>query len=632
MDGNLDFCLKRFADDQLSDSLKKLTQIERNLERKRTYDAETSQHDNDLKHQQETLLAKQFSQDLDENNSKINKTRQIIEEEFFHALQLIRNDVETIVQVSSTRNENREDSEEIRAAITKIRQQIAQIDSELTHLFNIIDSNNYHDHRNRIVQWLRQHYGYANELNRMVGKFNELGDLSVFSAQTFLMQTINECVSLWNARYKLISQFIHQMDEDSILSKQILDSLYRMTDSTTSLQFVQSYVENRCVRRFNREEYLIRRIEEEFEEQLAEQQRRIFELINALGQLCVNTTNEFQLNKKFRKIFHQNRVLPILMDRNNEAENNSLIIRLEDNYTRWTLNKHSIQQQFCLNLSQFLNLPDETFTIERVEQGSTILYIAIHPTYHQMISQQLNNSRESLRIVQAVENSTQRLDCQVQSISFGQYCLSIEKRLINYKSDAPFINKSVENILLDLIALSDNDSLCPEGWKRFSIQSVHSNSQVETKWPIVYHGCRGFYAPFILTTAMRVSTQRSNISRNRQNIHFSPSIEYCAHPKYTHMWRNMANQYYQLVFQCRVNPDVFNKPTSEILLQPSAKTKQIDENFSNDQLEWILPLNQASQECIQENIICCAIMIRMIDGEPQDLPKLHWWQNTNHSE
>ena len=108
-----------------------------------------------------------------------------------------------------------------------------------------------------------------------------------------------------------------------------------------------------------------------------------------------------------------------------------MIIRLEDNHTRWTLNKYSIQQQFCLNLSQFLNLPNETFTIERVEQGSIILYIAVHSTYHQTISQQLSNSREALRIVQAVENSTQRLNCRVQSISFGQYCLPVEKRLIS---------------------------------------------------------------------------------------------------------------------------------------------------------------------------------------------------------
>ena len=44
----------------------------------------------------------------------------------------------------------------------------------------MIDYNNSIDYSSRIIPWFRQHYGYANELNRMVGKNSSSGDMIAF--------------------------------------------------------------------------------------------------------------------------------------------------------------------------------------------------------------------------------------------------------------------------------------------------------------------------------------------------------------------------------------------------------------------------------------------------------------------
>jgi len=322
MDAHLDFCLKRFTDEQVTDSIKQVAQLERNLKIKRTNDEHTKQLDDAAICQQENILVKQFSHDLNANNMFIDTTRQVIKREFAKALDTIKVDIETIAQVSTTKNNNREDNEEIRAASNKIRLQTARIDSELAHLFNIVDHNNSIDCSSRIIERFRQHYGYANELNRMLGKKNNSGDLLVFSQKSPIIQSMLELVRLWKSRQKLITKFIHEMNEDSIISKHLMDSLYRTTDTSSSLNFIQCYINNRQQGRRHREEHLLRQMELELEELRIEQQRRGIELVSALCQLSVNTANEFQLNKKIRKVLHETEIskqfVPIFIDHSEE--------------------------------------------------------------------------------------------------------------------------------------------------------------------------------------------------------------------------------------------------------------------------------------------------------------------------
>jgi len=323
MDADLYFCLKRFTDEQIADSIKQIAQLERNLERKRTKIAETAQQENASIYQHENKLVQQFSHDLSESNRAINNTRQIIEDLFQKALDDIKVDINTIAQISLTSNNNPRNNEEIRAASNKIRQQIARIDSELTHIFNMIDCNISINCSSRIISRFRQHYGYVNELNRMVGKNTSTGDLLAFSEKSPLMQCILDRARLWHSRHKLIIKFNHQMDEDAVISKHLIDSLYHMTDTFSALKFIQRYIQHRHEGRSHQEEQLLCKMKMELEQQRMEQQTQATDLVNALCQLSVSFANEFQLNKKLRMVLHQSEAsqhfVPILIDQSDEA-------------------------------------------------------------------------------------------------------------------------------------------------------------------------------------------------------------------------------------------------------------------------------------------------------------------------
>ncbi|CAF3521140.1 unnamed protein product [Rotaria sp. Silwood1] len=653
MDVDLDFCLKRFADEQLGDSIKEVVQLERNLKRMSTKVTEISQEDEVAIGQQENTLAEKFLSDFNKNNIAINITRQMIENEFRKALDDIKVDIDIIAQIPTTRSNSRETNEEIRIASNKIRQQIANIDSELAHIFNMIDSNNSVNCSSQILSWLRQHYGYVNELNRIIGKNNNSGDLLPFSEKGPLMHRVLERAPLWIRRQKLIVKFVHEMDEDSITSKHLIESLYRTIDVSSGTKFIQYYMQHRQEERHHRKELLLQKMEVNLEEQYIEQQTRATELVSALCQLSARSLGEFQLNMKLKKVLHQveasRQYVPILIEYSEETTVGDLplIIRLEADYNTWALNKNSIQQRFCLALCKIMQLPTDSLRIEHVEESGVILHLVIHAPYGPLFIKQISGrgryNESSMFNIQTFQKCCAKFDSRIHSIVLGKSTLPIEKRLMDFIWNKMRINdiRLIDNTCgFDSFDRENKESMCPQGWKRFGIKVADNDAAFEAKWGswhIAYHGTQGPYAPFVLTSGLRVSTQQYFIPGNHQAICLSPSIEYAAHPRHTRLWRNIPNdgekcRYYQLVFQCRVNPAAVGDLKPETLLQGIHKTTPIDKDFPNDKLEWIIPANTATQEHIHDYIVCYGLMIRVIDSEPSDIPILNWWKNTHFDE
>ena len=114
----------------------------------------------------------------------------------------------------------------------------------------------------------------------------------------------------------------------------------------------------------------------------------------------------------------------------------------------------------------------------------------------------------------------------------------------------------------------------------------------------------------------------------------SPSIEYCAHPRYAEPWtkieKNGKNRWFQLVFQCRVNPKAVKTVAHETLLQKESKQMRIDPNFDNNELEWIIP-GTKDVYYMKEDIICYGIMMRVSDINPAQLPSSTWWKYVTYS-
>jgi hypothetical protein len=172
------------------------------------------------------------------------------------------------------------------------------------------------------------------------------------------------------------------------------------------------------------------------------------------------------------------------------------------------------------------------------------------------------------------------------------------------------------------------------------VKVAESASAFDAKWGswhIAYHGTRGFNAPLILASGLRESNKGCYIRGNRQAVYLSPSIEYSAHPRYARPWKKLVDdgkkhRYYQLVFQCRVNPNAVGDPKAETLLQQGNKFVCIDKNFRNEELEWVIMADNATEEYIHNNVVCYGLMVRVIDGEPKDLPASRWWMHSNHAE
>ncbi|CAF2164290.1 unnamed protein product [Rotaria magnacalcarata] len=653
MDADLDFCLKRFADQQLGESMKSIVQLQHNLKRMNTKIIETSQKDDAVICQQENKLVEQFSHDLNENNMALIKTYQVIEKEFRKALDDIRVDLDAIAQIATARNNNRQSNEEMRMSSNKLRQQIGNIDSELTHLFNMIDFNNSINFSSHIILRFRQHYGYANELRRLIGKNNNSSDSFVFSEKTQLMQYILERAALWIRRQKLIDKFIISIDEDSTPSQHLIESLYRTMDVSSTNKTIQYYIQHRQEERHNRTQQLLYNMELELVEKHIEHQVQATELVNALCQLSARSINEFQLNMKIKKALHQAKtskhIVPILIDNTKETtvEDLPLIIHLEGNYNRWASNEHSIQQQFCLALCKHMQLPTDSLSIERIEEGGVILHLVIHAPYGSLFIKQVaghgKNCESSNSKIETIQKCCEKFDSRMNSMGLGKFTLPIEKCLMDFKWNKMRMidNGSIDNtVLFNSVDQENKEFVCPDGWKRFGIKVAENDTVFNAKWGswhIAYHGTKGQHAPFILTSGLRVSIQQYSTSKNNQTILLSPSMEYMAHPRHTRIWRHIQNddgkcRYYQLVFQCRVNPEVVGDPKSETLLQETYKTTRIDKDFCNEELEWFIKANVAAKEFIRDNIICYGLMIRVIDCHPYDLPILNWWKNTDCGE
>ena len=151
-------------------------------------------------------------------------------------------------------------------------------------------------------------------------------------------------------------------------------------------------------------------------------------------------------------------------------------------------------------------------------------------------------------------------------------------------------------------------------------------------WNVAYHGTRGEFATNILTSGLRISLHGCFYEEGLPRVYVSPSIEYCAHPRYAYPWRktekNGEELWYQLVFQCRVNPLSIDKVCPETLINDGKKTSaRVDPNFDNNELEWII-LGKKGVEYVKDDTICYGLMMRVSSTDPGLLPTSGWWKDS----
>ncbi len=147
---------------------------------------------------------------------------------------------------------------------------------------------------------------------------------------------------------------------------------------------------------------------------------------------------------------------------------------------------------------------------------------------------------------------------------------------------------------------------------------------------MAYHGTKNNVADLVLASGLK--TGGGCYAGRDLVVYVSPSIEYSAHRRYAAPWKNPeTGKYHQMIFQCRVNPSSLNSQNvcAETLLKPDKKGVQIDPNFSNNELEWVIRPSTAEKAVgyISNDIVCYGIMMRTTDGMPEDLPASRWWKD-----
>ncbi len=179
---------------------------------------------------------------------------------------------------------------------------------------------------------------------------------------------------------------------------------------------------------------------------------------------------------------------------------------------------------------------------------------------------------------------------------------------------------------------------CPSGWKRYGIKVAKDAQEFNAKWGnwhVAYHGTADKNASKILATGLKVSRNGCFYEPGVPRIYVSPSIEYCAHPRYARPWKkakiNDKDRWYQLVFQCRVNPASVSYIGPETLIYDEyKKSVKVDPNFDNNKLEWVI-LGEQDVEFIKDDIICYGLMMRISDVDPRHLEPSAWWKHSRHT-
>jgi len=165
---------------------------------------------------------------------------------------------------------------------------------------------------------------------------------------------------------------------------------------------------------------------------------------------------------------------------------------------------------------------------------------------------------------------------------------------------------------------------CPIGWRRFSVVAKDVDFENSVT---VYHGTRPSLIEKICKNGLLCRKCQHEVSA----AYVSPSIMYCAHPRYARIveMRFMGTDqvvYAQFVMELRVNLSVLETWSKrETLSAGSAET--IDPNFpENNGLELLLRKEPSgSYVSGEDGVHVTGVMVRVIDHDPFDDAEAWWW-------
>ena len=93
-------------------------------------------------------------------------------------------------------------------------------------------------------------------------------------------------------------------------------------------------------------------------------------------------------------------------------------------------------------------------------------------------------------------------------------------------------------------------------------------------------------------------------------MYLTPSIIYAGHPRYAKIQKHQG-RYIQIVLQLRVKKGLFTKKSGTVENTFDAKEKKVDNNYTNDELEWVFLWNKEELVKANDGILIYGIMARI---------------------
>ncbi|CAM2729363.1 unnamed protein product [Rotaria socialis] len=309
--------------------------------------------------------------------------------------------------------------------------------------------------------------------------------------------------------------------------------------------------------------------------------------------------------------------------------NNDKLLKPEE----WSIAMSTIKKEFCSQICDHYQIDQSSnkFEVIKVVQENDnnnrnifVVHTLVHPPHAETVTKELmTKDTRSYCLVQKLEST---LKHAVRLITLGHFGMEVMNPKWN-RIYGHVLGEPGSTFWSGTIDRGGKPYFCPKGWKRYSLKVADNEAEFDRlwgTWHIVYHGTKGEFVGAIIQSGLKVST--SGCYLKRPSVYVSPSIEYCAHPRYSRIWQKPGSgKYHQLVFQCRINPRVVSNENvhPETLLRD--KTVLIDPNFTNKELEWVIPSANREDEYIADDIVCYGLMVRSSDEHPDKLSSSHWW-------
>ena len=295
-----------------------------------------------------------------------------------------------------------------------------------------------------------------------------------------------------------------------------------------------------------------------------------------------------------------------------------------------TFDKAKFKQEFATKM----NIPIAAIIIVSVTEGSTIVHT-------ELLAFEQNGIQYTVGAI--AEKITEKEACQ-RLEEFGVFIAEFGKPFDRFKPLQqelilnPRWNRVYGPGYIDWKGSLNNEKkepyYCPRGWKKFTCRVTDTCEEFDEKyleWPVAYHGTDFSLAMMISFSRLKAGghayiKKASGADCFGTGVYFTPSIEYAAHPLYSQPKKmsseaeKFAGLWVQVVLNCRLKPGCYSVHRGTI----GNLTQQIDPNYDNNKLEWLVHAPHDTY-LDESKVIYCGYMIRTSEDDPRYLASSKWW-------